>query len=265
MLSGGAMLRSSASFILLGSLLAAPLAACSGSVADTDSPAVGGKADEVEPLALTVQQVVVGELDPLVLGDACLVFAEFEDGLGMALLRKEEQCSIELAAGDVVVIDEDELADLTADEETAIQDLAASFSVPLDLISFREWRVTPAEDRPLRVTCFLNRREGVDGKEKRVQSTVKVEDEAFSNSNGLEVFAANYSFDLNIFETDLEVFFFENFHVQDEIGGLSCGDVSKLPRPTTFCREPIFVDKNLGTDKEDEENVHAFNFWCRLH
>jgi hypothetical protein len=64
---------------------------------------------------------------------------------------------------------------------------------------------------------------------------------------------------------EFSVTFQENAHVMDETGQIGCS-TEGLRAPATFCKEPIEVDKLLGTEagEDDEQMVHAFNFWCRL-
>jgi hypothetical protein len=119
-----------------------------------------------------------------------------------------------------------------------------------------------------KVTCYLHRRASIPGGERRVQSTIAMTEdvESLANSASLDAFEGAYGFDLFKQEgvaNEFEVLFRENRHVQDETGNLVCS-TEGLVAPASFCKEPIIVDANLGTDDTTENSVHAFNFWCRL-
>ena len=113
------------------------------------------------------------------------------------------------------------------------------------------------------VTCSLERLASISPGGDRVEVDFDHLDESgFGSSDSLSAFEGVYSFDVTVEDRSVNVTFYENAHVQDEVGSFLC-DIPKLERGTTFCNEPIEVDKNLGTDG-DFEMVHAFDFGCRV-
>jgi uncharacterized protein len=113
-----------------------------------------------------------------------------------------------------------------------------------------------------RTTCFLQRLPAVPQGEEKVEVDLDHLEEGFGASDSLEAFEGSYSFDVTVEEGFVNVIFYENAHVQDEVGSFGC-DLPKLERGTTFCDEPIEIDASLGTEDE-EKQVHAFDFGCRV-
>jgi uncharacterized protein YegP (UPF0339 family) len=89
-----------------------------------------------------------------------------------------------------------------------------------------------------------------------------LDEDGFGFGDSLDAFEGSYSFDIGVQEGFVSVTFYENEHVQDEVGQIGC-DLPALERGVTFCDEPIEIDASLGTDDE-EKTVHAFDFGCRV-
>jgi len=127
--------------------------------------------------------------------------------------------------------------------------------------------LSPVEAAPGRlVTCTLTRLavEGMPQGPGSTSATVNPdEEEAYGDSDdGLDAFEGSYSFSLSMFEGSLDVIFYENAHVQDEVGSLGC-DLDGVVPGQPFCQESVTVDASLATG-EEERIVHAFDFACVL-
>jgi hypothetical protein len=115
-----------------------------------------------------------------------------------------------------------------------------------------------------RVTCHLRRLAAVPQGEGQVAVDVtNASEEQVASSASLAAFEGRYSFDAYILDGTLEIFFYENEHVQDETGSLRCA-LPPLRRGRSFCDEPIEIDASLGTADDEERIVHAFDFGCRV-
>lgn len=124
-------------------------------------------------------------------------------------------------------------------------------------------RMRPAANRPQggesttsTIVCTLER---VGHPEQKILAKLPAragENEvASSTDGGLDVGSNNYSFDMYLSEgennaSDLNVVFYENNNVQDEVGAMACGVESGA-----FCKEPL-------TDENDRK---VANFSCTLN
>jgi hypothetical protein len=143
--------------------------------------------------------------------------------------------------------------------------------LPLALVSILPWLLAACgndEDvsraraaKPVSVECALTRVSG--GKKAAVKVTIPIlkDAESVESSDGLDAFQANYSFTASISGGNLDILLFENKHVQDEVGGISCGEIPK--KKGVFCTDDILVDKNLGSGSEQQEQVKAFTLSCK--
>jgi hypothetical protein len=116
------------------------------------------------------------------------------------------------------------------------------------------------------VTCTLTR-VAIEGMPQGPGSTSASidpdEEDAYGDSDGLDAFLGNYSFGISVYEGSLDVIFYENEHVQDEVGSMGCDLAAAVPGEP-FCEEPITIDASLGTEDEPERSVDAFAFSCVL-
>lgn len=120
------------------------------------------------------------------------------------------------------------------------------------------------------LTCRMTRRPGIPGDGDKSEASIVLDpdsDELFAQADGLDAFAGNYNFVFDVSIDGDEVFvnvvFQENNHVQDETGSFGC-ELNLGEDEGVFCKEPITIDRNLGTDNEDSDEVHAFDFECEL-
>ena len=122
------------------------------------------------------------------------------------------------------------------------------------------------ERTPSQITCSLERLastpqgEGVDA----VTFTM-LEDEVIADSEGLDIHHENYSFSAYFNAEDgpyVDVYFFENTHVYDEVGSISCDVPEQLERGTVLCRDVIEID--LADYDQPSNYVHVADFACRV-
>ncbi len=117
------------------------------------------------------------------------------------------------------------------------------------------------------VTCTMRRRGSTGGPPGEITATMPLSagsDDAVQSNDGIAAFEANYSFDIANYDGTLQILFYENLHVQDETGELSC-DTAGVAPGARFCEDTIDVDKYLGTGDDRNEDVTAFDFWCALN
>jgi hypothetical protein len=118
------------------------------------------------------------------------------------------------------------------------------------------------------VTCTMTRL-AVEGMPQAPGESISAalnpdEEDAYADSDdALEAFEGSYSFGISMYETSVDVIFYENEHVQDEVGSMGC-DLSAAVPGVPFCQEPITIDASLGTEDETERSVDAFEFSCVL-
>jgi uncharacterized protein len=156
-----------------------------------------------------------------------------------------------------VVVDDEEILATSSDLYASKQEAGTAVATVQKIFE----ALRAAEPR---VTCSLTRLAEVpQGAGEIKAELVGPVDEDWASSDGsLEAFEGAYSFDIGMSGDEIEVYFYENVHVEDETGSLGCG-APPAERGKTFCSEPIEIDASLGTDAE-ERMVHAFDFSCRV-
>ncbi len=261
-------------YYLLPSLL---LTACATTDADSDGAVgAGGKADDAAAFQPTFCGVnILESAGPVFVGEVCIGTQRGPADALVPMLRVEyTDDKVELYAltegqeagatetvfaqrrgGEKheLTITTDDDADLPKSISGAV-DRGLSFDVPLAA-------ATP------RVTCYMSRLSTVPGGYARIQTSLSLGNpDLYSSSNSIDAFDGSYSF--NLYGSDdplsFEVLFQENKHVQDETGSFTCSLEDVAPG-TSFCKEPIIIDANLGIEDAEEREVHAFNFWCRAN
>lgn len=124
------------------------------------------------------------------------------------------------------------------------------------------------EAAPVReITCTMTRRATVPQGAGSITATVPYASDSNGDADdGLAAYEANYSFALYVWEGTLDILFFENEHVQDEIGGYGCSadDIATARPGEDFCVNTLEIDANLGTDNDEENEVTAFDIACRF-
>ena len=111
--------------------------------------------------------------------------------------------------------------------------------------------------------CGLTRLSSIPGGKESVVVDLGHLEQGYGGSDSLTAYEGSYSFDVTLEDGFLNVIFYENEHVQDEVGSMGC-DMPSLKRGTVFCEEPITIDASLGTDSDEEKTVHAFDFACTV-
>ena len=123
-----------------------------------------------------------------------------------------------------------------------------------------------AKDTPASITCSIQRLastpqgEGVDA------ATLSIlETEALADSNGIDIHDENYSFSAYFNAEDapyIDVVFYENTHVYDEVGSVSCELPARLERGAVLCQDVIEID--IAEPDQSPSYVPVADFACRV-
>jgi uncharacterized protein YegP (UPF0339 family) len=119
-------------------------------------------------------------------------------------------------------------------------------------------------DKAPRVVCSMKRLAAAGGEMQVDVDMTHVTENEPGISDPLEAFKGSYGFDATSDGRAISVIFTESNHIEDETGSTGCDIPKKLERGAVFCKEPLVIDANLGTDLDERKEVHAFDFFCHV-